>query len=238
MVGIGPGDPLDRTRRAELAIRNSHVIIAYRPYLERIRDLLDGKEAIGLAMRQERERCLLALDRAEAGDAVALVSSGDPGIYGMAGILLELAAGREQEIPVEIVPGLTAASAAAARVGAPLMCDFAVISLSNLLVPWDRIRSRLLAMLQSDMVIAFYNPRSHSRTQPLDEALELIRKHRGDDALLAIVKNMDLPGESTELTTSATLDRERIDMHTTLILGNSRSHNIGGRFITERGYGV
>lgn len=238
MVGIGPGDPLDRTRRAELAIQKSSVIIAYRPYLERIRDLLDGKEAIGLGMRKERVRCALALDRAEAGDAVALISSGDPGIYGMAGILLELAAERTQEILVDIVPGLTAASAAAARVGAPLMCDFAVISLSNLLVPWDMIRKRLLAMLKSDMVIALYNPRSRSRTQPFDDALEMIRKHRGEDTLLGIVKNMGLPGESSELTTAGAIDREAIDMHTTLILGNSRSRIIAGGLITERGYAI
>jgi precorrin-3B C17-methyltransferase len=139
VVGIGPGGPLDRTRRAEEAIAKSAVIVGYNRYVELVSDLTTGKELIATGMTREVERCRMALERAEEGQTVALVSSGDPGVYGMAGLVLELAATSGLNVPVEIVPGVSAANALAARLGAPLMCDFATLSLSDLLVPWETI---------------------------------------------------------------------------------------------------
>ncbi|MDR0842662.1 MAG: precorrin-3B C(17)-methyltransferase, partial [Acidobacteriota bacterium] len=163
VVGIGPGHPLDRTRRAEEAIARSGVVIGYRPYIDLICDLTAGKEILASGMRQEVDRCRLALERAAAGEVVSLISSGDAGVYGMAGLVLEIAAQRDIRPPIEIIPGISAANSAAARLGAPLMLDYACVSLSDLLVPWDTIRRRLEAVAAADMVVALYNPKSKKR---------------------------------------------------------------------------
>ena len=141
MVGIGPGGPLDRTRRAEEAIAASDCVVGYTRYMELVSDITAGKELIATGMTRETERCRIALARATEGKTVSLISSGDPGIYGMAGLVLELAAAEGNSIPIEIIPGVTAAQALAARLGAPLMCDYATLSLSDLLVPWETIRA-------------------------------------------------------------------------------------------------
>jgi len=170
VVGIGPGGVSDRTRRAEEAIAESTVVVGYSRYLELVADLTTGKEVIATGMTKEVERCRVALERARHGEVVALVSSGDPGIYGMAGLVLELAE-REGDPPVlEVVPGVSSVSAAAARLGAPLMLDFACISLSDLLVPWEVIRARLEATAAADLVVALFNPRSRKRVRQLEEA--------------------------------------------------------------------
>ena len=166
VVGIGPGGRPHRTFRAVEAIAESRVVVGYTPYLESIADLTEGKELIASGMTFEVQRCRQALARAAAGDVVALISSGDAGIYGMAGLALELAEAEGLHVPIEIVPGVTAASAAAAALGAPLMLDFAVISLSDLLIPWESIRRRLEAVAGADFVVALYNPRSKKRTGP------------------------------------------------------------------------
>mgnify|MGYP001564482585 CR=1 FL=1 len=168
MVGLGPGGRLDRTRRAEEAISQSQVIVGYAPYLKMVADLASGKELISSGMTQEIARCELSVRRARQGAIVALLSSGDAGIYGMAGPALELLAGREPELLVEIVPGVSAAQAAAARLGAPLMLDYAAISLSDLLIPWVKIRSRLEAVAAADLVVALYNQRSQKRVHQLE----------------------------------------------------------------------
>ena len=236
MVGIGPGNRLDRTRRAEQAIEDSQVVAGYHLYLEHIVDLTAGKELIASGMMQETERCRAALQRATEGAVVALVSSGDPGVYGMAGLALEMADAEGFDVAIEIVPGISAANSAAARLGAPLMLDYACISLSDLLVPWESIRTRLEALAAADLVVALYNPRSKKRIRQLEEAVAIMRRHRGDGTSVGIVTAI---GESDEQITLTTLERlleAEVGMRSTVIIGNSSSLCLNGRLITPRGY--
>ena len=186
MVGIGPGGPLDRTHRAEQAIGQSAIVVGYARYLELIKDLTPGKEIISSGMRQEKERCLIALQRAQEGNQVSLISSGDPGIYGMAGLALELSAAEGMDVPIEIVPGVSASNAAAARLGAPIMLDYASISLSDLLVPWETILKRLTAAAQADLVAVLYNPKSKKRIRQLEEAINLFKRFRPETTPVGI----------------------------------------------------
>lgn len=238
MVGIGPGDRANRTHRAESAISLADVVVGYKRYLDSIADLTAGKELISSGMRQEIERCRIAVDRAAAGATVALISSGDAGIYGMAGLAIELAAAQGVQIPIEIVPGVTAASAAAARLGAPLMLDFAVISLSDLLVPWETIRARVEALAAADMVIAIYNPRSTQRVAQLEETVQILLRHRAPTTPVGIGVAVGAEDERVELTTLGELLSHEIDMRTVLIVGNSATKVIAGRMVTARGYSV
>lgn len=236
MVGIGPGNRLDRTRRAEQAIADSQVVAGYHLYLEHIADLTDGKERIASGMMQETERCRAALQRAAEGAVVALVSSGDPGVYGMAGLALEMAAAESFTVPIEIVPGISAANSAAARLGAPLMLDYACVSLSDLLVPWESIRARLEALAAADMVVALYNPRSKKRIRHLEEAVAIMRSHRGDDTPVGIVTAIGEADEEMVLTTLGSLLEAQVGMRSTVIIGNSTSLCLDGRLLTPRGY--
>lgn len=238
VVGIGPGGPLDRTRRAEEAIAQSTVVAGYGRYLSLIGDLTEGKERIATGMTHEIERCRIALERAEAGETVALVSSGDPGIYGMAGLVLELAGSRGSSVPIEIVPGVSASNALAARLGAPLMCDFATLSLSDLLVPWETILRRLEAVAAADLVAVIYNPRSQKRTRQLDEAAAIFRRHRPGTTPVGVGIAVGTPEERILL---ADLDRMLdlpIDMRSVVIIGNAATKRIDGWFVTPRGYPV
>ncbi len=238
VVGIGPGGPLDRTRRAEEAIAKSTVVAGYTRYLELVRDLTAGKERIATGMTREVERCRMALERAEAGEIVALISSGDPGVYGMAGLVLELAGATGSIVSIEIVPGVSAANALAASLGAPLMCDFATLSLSDLLVPWETIRGRLEAVAAADLVVALYNPRSQKRTRQLDEAAEIFRRHRAGTTPVGVGIAVGTPEEKILL---SDLERFRglpIDMRSIVIIGNSSTRRIADWFVTPRGYGV
>jgi precorrin-3B C17-methyltransferase len=238
VVGIGPGGPLDRTRRAEAAITESTVVVGYRRYLELIQDLTAGKELVSSGMTQEMERCRAALHRAAAGETVALISSGDPGLYGMAGLALELASAEQIRVPIEICPGVTSAGAAAAAMGAPLMLDFATISLSDLLVPWETIRRRLEAVAAADLVVALYNPRSKRRKSQLEEAAGIFRTHRPGTTPVGIGTAV---GTAEERIVLSDLDRfldEEIGMRSIVIIGNSSSRILDGRFVTPRGYKV
>lgn len=234
VVGLGPGALLDLTWRAENALRQADVVIGYRPYLERVRGLLPGRRLLASGMRQEVERAQQAIAEARRGRRVVVVSSGDPGVYGMAGLILELAAGTG--LPVEIIPGVTAATAAAARLGAPLMNDFAVISLSDLLMPWEIIQRRLEAAAASDFVLVLYNPRSHTRTWPLEEAQRIIRRHRPGLTPVGIVRKASQVEEERFLTDLDHLLEAEIDMSTTVIVGNSQTKVQDGFLITPRGY--
>jgi len=236
VVGIGPGHPLDRTRRAEEAIARSRVVIGYQRYLDLIADLTEGKELIATGMTAEVERCRIALERAEGGEEVALVSSGDPGIYGMAGLALELAAAHKSPVPIEIIPGVSSANAAAARLGAPLMCDFATISLSDLLVPWETIRARIEAVAAADLVCVLYNPRSKKRRKQLDEAAALFRAHRSGATPVGIGTSLGTEGETVVLTNLDDFLNHPIGMRSIVIIGNSSSQHLGNWFITPRGY--
>lgn len=236
MVGIGPGGPLDRTRRAEKAITESDVVVGYSRYLDLIPDLISDKEVISSGMRQEMERCRIALSRASSGDIVSLVSSGDPGIYGMAGLAIEMAASEGISVPVEIVAGVSASSAAAAVFGAPLMLDYASISLSDLLVPWEVIQQRLEAVAAADLVAVLYNPRSKKRVTQIEEAVAIFKRHRPGTTPVGIGTSVGTEEESTVLTDLAHVLDAEITMRSIVIIGNRFSRAVNGRLITPRGY--
>jgi precorrin-3B C17-methyltransferase len=236
VVGIGPGGPLDRTHRVERAIARSGVVVGYRRYLDLIEDLTGGKELMSSGMTREVDRCRFALQRAQEGETVALVSSGDPGVYGMAGLALEIASKEGVSIPIEICPGVTSANACAALMGAPLMLDYATVSLSDLLVPWESIRKRLDAVAAVDMVVALYNPRSKKRREQLEEAAAIFRNYRQGTTPVGIGTAV---GTSEERITLSDLDHFldlEIDMRSIVLIGNSSSRIVDGWFITPRGY--
>lgn len=236
VVGIGPGGPADRTHRAEAAIAASDLIVGYRGYLSRIGDLIGDKETLSHGMRQELARCRAALQAAQEGWRVSLVSSGDPGVYGMAGLVLEVRSAEGFTVPVEIVPGVTAANTSAARAGAPLMLDYAVISLSDLLVPLDRILSRLEAVVAADIAVVLYNPKSHTRIEPWNRALEILRTHRGPETPVSVASKLGSPEEQVTLVRLADLDQLPVDMNCVVTVGNNASQILGGYFVTPRGY--
>jgi len=236
VVGIGPGGPKDRTRRAEEAIAESTVVAGYTGYLELIEDLTEGKKKIASGMTRETQRCQAALKHAAGGETVALVSSGDPGIYGMAGLALELAAEQKIKIPIEIVPGVTSAMAAAAKLGAPLMLDFATISLSDLLVPWETILERLLSAAAADFVVVLYNPRSSKRKKHLDEAVHVFRNQRSGSTPVGIATAVGRKEENIILTDLDHIFDHEINMRSTVIIGNRSSKTLGRWFVTPRGY--
>jgi precorrin-3B C17-methyltransferase len=238
VVGIGPGHPLDRTHRAEQAIREAGLVVGYHLYLDHVRDLVEDRETLATGMTGELERCRSALAAAAAGRSVALVSSGDPGIYGMAGLVLEMARAEGFEVPVRIVPGVSAANGAAAAMGAPLMLDWACLSLSDLLVPWAQIRARLEAVAAADLVAALYNPRSRKRVKHLEEAREIFLGHRPGATPVGIATALGAPGEHIVLTTLDRLGGEEVGMRSLVIVGNRGSRVEAGWFITPRGYGL
>lgn len=210
----------------------------YNPYLESIADLIDGKEQIASGMTHEIDRCRRALESAAKGATVALISSGDSGIYGMAGLTLELARAEGFDVPIEIVPGMTAASAAAAALGAPLMLDFAVISLSDLLVSWETIRKRLEAVAAADMVTVLYNPRSKSRVKQLDEAAAIFRAHRPGNTPVGVVTGAANEDQQVVITDLDHLLEQEVGMRSVVVIGNRSTQVIGGRMVTARGYSV
>lgn len=227
---------MDRTRRAERAISESQVVVGYTRYLALIKDLTSGKEILASGMRQEVERCEAAIQQALNGRVVSVVSSGDPGVYGMAGLILELLETQKISVPVTIVPGVTAASAAGARLGAPLMLDFACISLSDLLVPWPTIRERLKAVAQADLVVALYNPASSQRRQGLIEAAQIFRSFRPGATPVGVATGMGSEEECVRLSDlDHFLDLE-ISMKSVVIIGNQSSKRVGEWMVTPRGY--
>lgn len=237
VVGLGPGDVLHLTPAARTAIEQAEVVAGYQTYLELIPELLAGKELLSSGMRQEVERCKLALARAQTGAKVALVCSGDAGVYGMAGLVLELLDGRE--LDVEMVPGVSAVQAAAARLGAPLMHDFAVISLSDLLTPWPLIRRRLNAAGSADFVVALYNPKSRGRTTQIGEARDILLRHRAPQTPVGIVRNACRAGEEVTMTRLEQLLQNEIDMFSLVVIGNSSTYlDRAGWMVTPRGYRV
>lgn len=238
IVGIGPGNLEDMTIKAYNTLLAADVIVGYKTYLNLIKSLVEGKQIIGTGMTKEVERCQIALQLAKEGKKVAVVSSGDPGVYGMAGLVLELAEEQNlwEQISITVVPGVTAANAGAAVLGAPLMHDFSVISLSDLLTPWDLILKRIEAAAASDYVIVLYNPKSHKRTEHIFEAQKIILKHRSGDTPVGVVKNALRSGEQMWLSDLAHFTQLPIDMFTVVIIGNSQSKICQGRMVTPRGY--
>ena len=239
IVSLGPGDPQYLAPKARTALMRAEVIVGYKTYIDLIEpELLVGKEIISTGMMKEIIRSQTAIDRACQGKDTAVVSSGDAGIYGMAGLVLELLAeqGLMGDVEVEVIPGIPALSAAAALLGAPLMHDFAVISLSDLMIPWEVIRQRVEAAVKADFVLVIYNPKSKKRDWQLEEVRELIRKYRGDHMPVGIVRNAMRQGQSVQITTLSHLDVTGVDMLSILVVGNSRTRLIGGKMVTSRGY--
>jgi len=243
IVGTGPGAPSHLTDAAKQAIASSGVIIGYDSYVELVRPLLAGKQVISTGMMQEVQRCREAISLARAGESVALVSGGDSGIYGMAGLVLELVEADADQNPglprvdVQVIPGISAVQAAAALLGAPLMHDFAVISLSDLLTPWDLIKIRLEAAARADFVIAIYNPRSKSRRTQIQEAQNIILAHRPPETPAGIVRNAYRDGQTVVVTTIGQLLDHEIDMTSIVLVGNASSFiDAEGRIVTPRGY--
>lgn len=238
VVGLGPGAPGLLTPDAADALDAADVVVGYHGYLDLIADRLGAKERIGFALGKEVERARVALEIAESGRSVALVSSGDAGVYGMAGVALETAAAGGRSTPIEVVPGVTAAVASAARLGAPLAHDWACISLSDLLTPWKVVEKRLLAAAESDMVVVLYNPKSRGRSSQLALAARYLASGRGTNTPVGLVENASRPGERVEIVTLGDLiaDRADVTMFTTVIVGSSKTFVSGRRMITPRIY--
>ncbi len=241
LIGLGPGDRDLLTPAAREVLSVCDAIIGYDGYLAQVGDLVGEKQVVSLPLGKEMERAAKAAELANEGLAVAVISSGDIGVYGMAGPVFEhlAAIGWNGDQPeVEVVPAVSAAQAAASVLGAPLMQDFCAISLSDLMTPWDTIRKRLDAAAYGDFVIALYNPRSSRRHKQIVEARDIVLKHRRGETPVGVVRNASRPDEDSLLTTLGELDShfERIDMFTTLIIGNSTTYIHGGRMVTPRGY--
>lgn len=238
IVGIGPGYKEHITARAKKAIEESSVVVGYRSYIKLIEELVDDKKVFSSEMRQEIERAEKALSLAQEGEKVVVVSSGDAGVYGMASPVLELMAEKKLDVDFEVVPGVTSALAASALLGAPLGNDFAVISLSDLLTPWEVIEKRLHAAGAGDFVIAIYNPKSMKRVRQIALAREILLKYRDAETPVGIVADACRNGEKVEITTLKEMLHKEIDMLTTVVIGNSHSYIYQKWIITPRGYRV
>jgi cobalt-precorrin 5A hydrolase/precorrin-3B C17-methyltransferase len=236
IVGLGPGAPALRTPAAEAAVRHAHFVIGYAPYVDACADLLQPHhEVVCSPIGEEMVRAKQALAEAGGGREIALVCSGDPGVYAMASIALELAADAP-DVEIEVVPGVTAALASAAAVGAPLGHDFVTISLSDLLTPWDAIEARLRAAAAADFALALYNPRSERRTWQLDDARRILLEHRPPATPVAVVTDASRANEQIRLTTLAELDTTEAGMTSCVLIGSSSTRVVDGRMVTPRGY--
>lgn len=236
VVGFGPGGRADMTQQAVTALEQADLVIGYTTYVNLLRKLFPDLTYYAAPMRKEEERCRIAVEKALSGKTVALVSGGDSGIYGMAGILLEVVEETGADLEVIAVPGVTAASAASAVLGAPLMHDFAVISLSDCMTPLDLIFRRVSCAAEGDFVICLYNPRSKSRPHYLAQAAARIGQFRKPETPVGIVKNAGREGEMAWITTLEKLPEEPVDMFCIVIVGNSQTYVKNGKMITPRGY--
>ena len=237
VVGLGPGGIEQMTKRAQETLAACDVIAGYNVYIDLIKDDYKDKEFLSTGMRKEVERCKLAIEEALKGKIVAMISSGDAGVYGMAGIMYQIAA-EYPELEVEVVPGITAACSGAAVLGAPLISDFTLISLSDLLTPWEKIEKRLDLASQADFVICLYNPSSFKRHDYLQKACDIMLKNQRADVPAGIVRNIGREGEEYEIMTLAELRDAQVDMFSTVIIGNSQTEVINNRMVTPRGYKI
>lgn len=235
VVGLGPGGVEQMTKRAYDALEACDVITGYNVYIDLIREEFKHKNLKANGMRKEVDRCKWTLEEALKGQTVAIISSGDAGVYGMAGIMCQVAA-EHPEIDIEVIPGITAACSGAAVLGAPLIADFCLISLSDLLTPWEKIEKRLDCASKGDFCIALYNPSSRKRHDYLQKACDIMLKNQPGTIPAGIVRNIGREGEAYELTTLAELRDKQVDMFSTVIIGNTQSEVINGRIVTPRGY--
>ena len=233
VVGIGPGKKENMTFRAYEAMENSDIIVGYKTYVDLVKEYHPGKEMKSSAMTKEVDRCTEVLELARQGKTVSLISSGDAGVYGMAGIMLEIA---DEDMDVEVIPGITATNAAAAIAGAPIMHDYATISLSDLLTDWELIKKRLELAAQGDFVVSIYNPKSRGRVTQIEEAREIMMKYKPKSTPVAIVRNAGREDERYIVTTLDEMLNHEIDMLTIVLIGNSNTFVKNGKIITPRGY--
>lgn len=235
VVGIGPGAYEKMTIEAAEALKNSDVIIGYTVYVDLVKEHFAGKEFLTTPMKKEVERCKMAFEEAMKGKTVSMICSGDAGVYGMAGLMYEVGM-NYPEVELSVIAGVTAATGGAAVLGAPLIHDFCLISLSDLLTPWEKIETRLLDAAHGDFVICLYNPSSKKRHDYLQKACDLMLKYKSEETVCGIVGNIGRDGESEKVMTLKELRDTQVDMFTTVFIGNSRTKIIGGKLVTPRGY--
>lgn len=248
VIGLGPGDPRMLTEQAKIALRQSQVVIGYTGYFDGIQDLVEGKECLALPLTQETQRAQTAVDRALQGAAVCVISSGDAGIYGMASLVLEVLEQRTSSVSgggagcpgpdVVVVPGVSAINACASLLGAPIGHDFAVISLSDLLTPWELIEKRLVAAAEADFITVLLNPKSLRRHWQYGRAQEILAQHRAPTTPVGMVRNAYRADQSVTTTTVAHMTEPTVDMLTTVIIGNSQTRSWRSRMVTPRGYPI
>ena len=235
VVGIGPGSYEDMTIRADRALQSCDAIVGYGVYVDLVKERYLDKAFYETPMTQEAKRCALALELARAGKTAAMVCSGDSGIYGMAALLYELR-GEAAEPEIEVIPGLTAACSGGALLGAPLTHDFAVISLSNRLTPWEKIEKRLACAAEADLGIVLYNPRSKGRPDNLRMACDILLRYLPEDRPCGVAHSIGREGEAGEYMTLGALRAADVDMFSTVFIGNAMTKMIGGAMVTPRGY--
>ena len=235
VVGLGPGNKENMTFRAYDVLKNSDIIIGYKTYVDLIEGMFPDKKIIKSYMKKEVARCEETLKLALEGNIISLISSGDAGVYGMAGLMLEIAGG---QVEVEIVPGITSANASASLGGAPIVHDSVNISLSNLLTDWELIKKRIDLASQGDFVITLYNPKSSGRPELINEARDIMLKHKRKDTPVLIARNVGREGENYDITTLSEMLDYEINMFSTVIIGNSNTKVINNKIITPRGYKV
>ena len=235
-VGFGPGGYEYMTQKCIDVINKVDVITGYTTYVDIIKPFFPDKEYVSSPMKKEMDRCRMAIKLAESGKDVAMISSGDSGIYGMAGILLEIKDEMNSSVEIETVSGITAASAAAAVLGAPLMHDFTIISLSDLMTPLDLIMKRVDCAGQGDFIACFYNPRSMKRADYLKRAADILMKYRDGSTPVGVVRNAGRPDQSSYITTLDKIGESPVDMFSIVIVGNSNTYVKDGKMITPRGY--
>lgn len=235
VVGIGPGNYEEMTLRAANALSASDVIIGYTVYVDLVKEHFAEKEFLTTPMKKEVDRCVMAFEEAKKGKVVSMICSGDAGVYGMAGLMYQVGADYP-EVELEIISGTTAATAGAAVLGAPLIHDFCLISLSDLLTPWEKIESRLLHAAEADFVICLYNPSSRKRHDYLQKACDLMLRYKAEDTVCGLVGNIGREGEHSQILTLKELRDTQVDMFTTVFIGNSQTRNLNGKMVTPRGY--
>lgn len=235
IIGMGPGKEEMMTGEAIQALENSDVIIGYTVYVKLLGERFEGKEMLTTPMRQETERCRLCFEEAAKGKQVALICSGDAGIYGLVSLMYEI--GKDYpETELIVIPGITAANSGAAVLGAPLNHDFCVISLSDLLTPWEKIEKRLIAAAEGDFAIAIYNPSSHKRKDYLMRACDILLRVIEEERPCGFVENIGREGTRAVTCTLRELRETQVNMFTTVFIGNSGSELVNGKLITKRGY--
>lgn len=235
VIGIGPGEYEQMTLKAIHAMEKSEVIIGYTVYVDLVKEHFPGKEFMTTPMKKEVDRCVMAFEEAKKGKVVSMICSGDAGVYGMSGLMYEVG-GNYPEVELEIIPGVTAATGGAALLGAPLIHDFCLISLSDLLTPWEKIEARLLAAAQADFVVCLYNPSSKKRSDYLQKACDLMMQYKSPETVCGIVSYIGRDGEHYEVMDLKTLRDTKVDMFTTVWVGNSQTKEINGKMVTPRGY--